>query len=204
MRMFERFTDQGRHVVVVAQEEARTLNHHYIGTEHLLLALIREDTGTAAAVLRSLGITEAGARGQVEESVGRGRHNPPRGHIPITPAAKRTLELSVCEAVALGHASIGTEHILLSLLRHGDGEGTTPASQVLQALGADPDSVRQRVVGLVSGRQSLPSGSARYACAYRHARLYRQARPAGCAASSGSARSSASAAADSTASPEAS
>jgi len=146
MRMFERFTDQGRHVVVLAQEEARTLNHRYIGTEHILLALIREDTGTAAMVLRSLGIAEDAARRQVEESVGRGQHGPPRGHIPITPPAKRTLELSVCEAVALGDASIGTEHILLSLIRQGEGEGTTPATQVLHALGVDPNSVRQQVV----------------------------------------------------------
>jgi ATP-dependent Clp protease ATP-binding subunit ClpC len=150
--MFERFTDQARHVVALAQEEARMLDHNYIGTEHMLLALIREDTGTAAMALRSLGIAEDTARRQVEESIGRGQHGTPRGHIPITPPAKGALELSMREAIALGSSSIGTEHILLSLIRQGEGEGegTNPATRVLKGLGVDPNRVRQQVVVLVS------------------------------------------------------
>jgi ATP-dependent Clp protease ATP-binding subunit ClpC len=149
LSMFERFTDRARRVVVLAQEEARTLHHDYIGTEHILLALIREGDGVAAQALESLGITEEAARQQVEEIIGRGQQDPPRGHIPFTPRAKKTLQLSMREAIALGHAYIGTEHILLGLIRLGEG----PATQVLNGLGVDPNRVRQQVIQLVSARR---------------------------------------------------
>jgi ATP-dependent Clp protease ATP-binding subunit ClpC len=151
--MFERFTDQARRIVVLAQEEARMLSHDYIGTEHILLALIREGTGIAARALGSLGITEETARHQVEEIIARGRKDPPRGHIPFTPRAKKTLELSLREAIALGSTSIGTEHILLGLIRQGDGKTKDPAIQVLDTLGLDPNTLRQQVVRLVSARR---------------------------------------------------
>jgi ATP-dependent Clp protease ATP-binding subunit ClpC len=147
--MFERFTDRARHVVVLAQEEARMLNHNYIGTEHILLALIRESGGVAAQALESLGITEEAARQQVEQIIGRAQQDTPRGHIPFTPPAKKTLQLSMREAIALGHAHIGTEHILLGLVRLGEG----PAMQVLNGLDVDPNRVRQQVIQLVSARR---------------------------------------------------
>jgi hypothetical protein len=150
LRMLERFTDQARHVVALAQEEARMLNHDYIGTEHILLALIHEGRGTAAQALESLGVTEEAACRQVEQIIGRGQQDPPRGHIPFTPRAKKTLELSLREAIALGNTSIGTEHILLGLIREGEGKGKSPAAQVLNGLGVDPNRVRQQVIALVS------------------------------------------------------
>ena len=119
--MFERFTDRARRVVVLAQEEARMLSHNYVGTEHILLALIREGGGVAAQALESLGITEETARQQVEEIVGPGQPGPQRGHLPFTPRAKKVLQLSLREAIALGHGYIGTEHILLGLVREGRG-----------------------------------------------------------------------------------
>src|ERR1035438_636575 len=118
--MFERFTDRARRVVVLAQEEARMLNHNYIGTEHLLLGLIHEGEGVAAKVLESMGISLEAVRQQVEEIVGRGK-DAPSGHIPFTPRAKKVLELSLREAQILGHNYIGTEHILLGLIREGEG-----------------------------------------------------------------------------------
>ncbi len=148
--MFERFTDQARHVVVLAQEEARMLDHNYIGTEHILLALIHEGRGMAVRALESLGITEEATRQQVEQVVGRGQQPPQRGHIPFTPRAKKTLELSLREAIALGNTSIGTEHILLGLIREGEGKSNSPATQVLNGLGVDPDRVRQQVIALVA------------------------------------------------------
>jgi ATP-dependent Clp protease ATP-binding subunit ClpC len=149
LSMFERFTDRARRVVVLAQDEARMLHHDYIGTEHILLALTREDDGVAAQALESLGITEEAARQQVEEIIGRGQQDPPRGHLPFTPRAKKTLQLSMREAIALGHAYIGTEHILLGLVRLGEG----PATQVLNGLGVDPNRVHQQVIQLVSARR---------------------------------------------------
>jgi len=149
LSMFERFTDRARRVVVLAQEEARMLNHNYVGTEHILLALIREGGGVAAKALESLGITEEAARQQVEEVVGPGQTGPQRGHLPFTPRAKKTLQLSLREAIALGHAHIGTEHILLGLVRADDGV----AIQVLNSLGVDPNRVRQQVIQLVSARR---------------------------------------------------
>jgi ATP-dependent Clp protease ATP-binding subunit ClpA len=152
--MFERFTDQARQVVTLAQEEARLLNHNYIGTEHILLALIHEGRGTAAQALESLGVFEEAARQQVEQIIGRGQQDPPRGHIPFTPRAKKTLELALREALQLGHNYIGTEHILLGLIREGEGKGKSPATQVLNGLGVDPNRVRQQVIQLLSASRA--------------------------------------------------
>ena len=148
--MFERFTDRARRVVVLAQEEARMLNHNYIGTEHLLLGLIHEGEGVAARALESLGISLEAVRQQVEEIIGQGE-DPPQGHIPFTPRAKTVLELSLREAQQLGHNYIGTEHILLGLIREGKGV----AAQVLVKLGADLNRVRQQVTQLVHGHQAM-------------------------------------------------
>src|SRR5215208_3704412 len=144
--MFERFTDRARRVVVLAQEEARLLNHNYLGTEHLLLGLIHEGEGVAAMALESLGISPEAVRAQVEEIIGQGQRVP-TGHIPFTPQAKKVFELSLREALQLGHNYIGTEHILLGLIREGEGV----AAQVLQKLGADLNRVRQTVIQLLSG-----------------------------------------------------
>ena len=151
--MFERFTDRARRVVVLAQEEARMLNHSYIGTEHILLGLIHEGEGVAAKALESMDISLAAVREKVQEDIGQGQQNPP-GHIPFTPRAKKVLELSLREALQLGHNYIGTEHILLGLIR--DGEGV--AAQVLVKLGADLNRVRQTVIQLLSGYQGSGSG----------------------------------------------
>jgi len=153
--MFERFTDRARRVVVLAQEEARMLNHNYIGTEHILLGLIHEGEGVAAKALESLGISLEGVREQVEEIIGQGQ-TAPAGHIPFTPRAKKVLELSLREALQLGHNYIGTEHILLGLIREGEGV----AAQVLQKLGADLNKVRQQVIQLLSGYAGGESGGA--------------------------------------------
>ena len=150
--MFERFTDRARRVVVLAQEEARLLNHSYIGTEHILLGLIHEGEGVAAKALESLSISLEAVRNQVEEIIGQGGSSP-SGHIPFTPRAKKVLELSLREALQLGHNYIGTEHILLGLIREGEGV----AAQVLVKLGADLSRVRQQVIQLLSGYQG-PSG----------------------------------------------
>ncbi len=144
--MFERFTDRARRVVVLAQEEARMLNHNYIGTEHILLGLIHEGEGVAAKSLESMSISLEAVRDQVTEIIGRGQ-TAPAGHIPFTPRAKKVLELSLREALQLGHNYIGTEHILLGLIREGEGV----AAQVLQKLGADLSRVRQQVIQLLSG-----------------------------------------------------
>ncbi|GAA2242693.1 ATP-dependent Clp protease ATP-binding subunit [Rarobacter faecitabidus] len=164
--MFERFTDRARRVVVLAQEEARMLNHNYIGTEHILLGLIHEGEGVAAKALESLGISLDAVRSQVTDIIGEGQQAP-SGHIPFTPRAKKVLELSLREALQLGHNYIGTEHILLGLIREGEGV----AAQVLTKLGADLSTVRQQVIQLLSGYQGkepaasgpaegTPSGSA--------------------------------------------
>jgi ATP-dependent Clp protease ATP-binding subunit ClpC len=142
--MFERFTDKARRVVVLAQEEARMLDHNYIGTEHLLLGLIPEGEGVAAQALTTMGIGLDAVREQVEQIIGRGKGRP-AGHIPFTPRAKKVLELALREALQLGHNYIGTEHILLGLLREGEGV----AAQVLQKLGADLNRARQVVMGLL-------------------------------------------------------
>jgi ATP-dependent Clp protease ATP-binding subunit ClpC len=146
--MFERFTDRARRVVVLAQDEARRLDHNYIGTEHILLGLVQEGEGVAAKALEALGIGLAAVRQQVEEIVGRGKEAP-GGHIPFTPRAKKVLELSLREALQLGHDYIGTEHILLGLIREGEGV----AARVLANLGADLNLVRQQVVQLLHSHQ---------------------------------------------------
>ena len=146
--MFEKFTDKARRVVVLAQEEAKLLNHNYIGTEHILLGLIHEGEGVAAKALESLGIDLTAVREQVQEIIGQGQQAP-SGHIPFTPRAKKVLELSLREALQLGHSYIGTEHLLLGLIREGEGV----AAQVLTKLGADTNKVRQQVIQLLSGFQ---------------------------------------------------
>ena len=144
--MFERFTDRARRVVVLAQEEARMLNHNYIGTEHLLLGLVHEGEGIAARALESLGITLNSVREQVQDIIGPGA-NAPSGHIPFTPRAKKVLELSMREAIQLNHGYIGTEHILLGMVRANEGV----ANQVLAKLGVEPAAARQAVMDLISG-----------------------------------------------------
>ena len=159
--MLERFTDQARRVIVLAQEEARMLNHDRIGTEHLLLGLIHEDQGVPTEALESLGISLEAVRRQVEEITGRGR-GAPSGHIPFMTPTKAVLERSLREALQLGHDYIGTEHILLALTREDDGT----AAQVLTRLGADLDRVRQQVIRLVrsagpeQARPGTPPGRA--------------------------------------------
>ncbi|WP_084039148.1 ATP-dependent Clp protease ATP-binding subunit [Demequina sp. NBRC 110053] len=153
--MFERFTDRARRVVVLAQEEARMLNHNYIGTEHILLGLVREGEGVAAKALEAMDISLNGVREQVQEIIGEGSHAP-SGHIPFTPRAKKVLELSLREALQLGHNYIGTEHILLGLIREGEGV----AAQVLGKLGADLGGVRQQVIQLLSGYEGKEPATA--------------------------------------------
>jgi ATP-dependent Clp protease ATP-binding subunit ClpC len=153
--VFERFTDRARRVIVLAQEEARLLNHNYIGTEHLLLGLIAEGEGVAATALERMGVDLGTVRRQVEEIIGHGE-KAQSGHIPFTPRAKKVLELSLREALQLGHNYIGTEHILLGLVREGEGV----AAQVLQKLGLQLQRTRDEVLALLSGstgaRQVLP------------------------------------------------
>src|SRR5258708_2713643 len=153
--MFERFTDRARRVVVLAQEEARMINHNYVGTEHILLGLIHEGEGIAARSLASLGISLENVRSQVEQIIGQGQQAP-SGHIPFTPRAQKVLELSLREALQLGHNYIGTEHILLGLIREGEGVG----AQVLVALGAELTRVRVQVIQLLSGYQGKETAEA--------------------------------------------
>jgi ATP-dependent Clp protease ATP-binding subunit ClpC len=146
--MFERFTDRARRVMDLAQEEARMFSHNYIGTEHLLLGLIHEGEGVAAQALESLGISLEAVRQRVEEIIGLGQQAP-SGRIPFTPRAKKVLELARREAFQLGHRYIGTEHLLLGMIREGEGV----AAQVLAGLGADLNGVRQQVIRLLHGSQ---------------------------------------------------
>ncbi len=150
--MFERFTDRARRVLVLAQEEARLLNHSFIGTEHILLGLIHEGEGVAAKALESLGVSLEAVREKVEETIGLAG-TAPTGSPPFTPRAKKVLELSLREALQLGHSYIGTEHMLLGLVREGEGV----AAQVLVSLGADLPRVRQQVIQLLSGYQGKES-----------------------------------------------
>jgi len=154
--VFERFTDRARRVVVLAQQEARNLDHNSIGTEHLLLGLVSEGEGVAALALGQLGISLERIRGDVEAIVGRGS-KPQSGHIPFTPRAKKVLELSLREALQLGHSYIGTEHILLGLVREGEGV----AAQVLVRLGADLDRDRETVTELLPGSSERAGRSPR-------------------------------------------
>ena len=151
--MFERFTDQSRRAVVLAQEEARHLNHNYIGTEHLLAGLRRENRGAAARALESAGITMDAVRAEIEKLIGRGQQAP-SGHIPFTPRAKKCLELSLREALNLGHHHIGTGHLLLALISQDD----CVAVQVLGALGADLGQLRARVTRGDRGRTRTDGG----------------------------------------------
>ena len=156
--MFERFTDPARRVVVLAQEQARLLDHNYIGTEHILLGLIEEGEGIAAQALQGLGVRLDSVRSEVVETLGRS-HRSPSGHIPFTPRAKKVLELSLREALQLGHNYIGTEHLLLGLIREGGGV----AAQVLEKLGADVPKVRHTVIQSIAGvtrSEPLASGPA--------------------------------------------
>jgi len=158
--LFERFTDRARRVLVLAQEEARLLNHNFIGTEHILLGLIHEGEGTAAKALESLGITLEAVREKVEETIGPAGAST-TGSPPFTPRAKKVLELSLREALQLGHNYIGTEHMLLGVVREGEGVAAT----VLQSLGADLSRVRQQVIQLLSsgglgGKEAAASGQA--------------------------------------------
>jgi ATP-dependent Clp protease ATP-binding subunit ClpC len=162
--MFERFTDRARRVVVLAQQEARDLDHNYIGTEHILLALIDEGEGVAAKALTAMGISQDTARQRIEELIGRGQ-GASAGHIPFTPRAKKVLELSLREALQLGHHYIGTEHILLGVIREGDGVG----ARVLVDLGANLDRTRQQVIQILTGR--MPEEGAPAAAAKLRERL---------------------------------
>ena len=166
--MFERFTDRARRVLVLAQEEARLLNHNFIGTEHILLGLVHEGEGVAAKALESLGISLEAVREKVEETTGPAG-SPTTGSPPFTPRAKKVLELSLREALGLGHNYIGTEHMLLGLLREGEGV----AAQVLVSLGADLSRVRQQVIQLSGppARTSQPRGPPRAAKKCRRAAL---------------------------------
>jgi len=159
--MFERFTERARRVVVSAQEEARDLNHSYIGTEHLLLGLMRDADSVGARALQELEIRQDAVRERVIEIIGRGK-GAPSGHIPFTPRAKKVLELSLREALELKHAYIGTEHILLGLVREGEGV----AAQVLDKLGGSLSRVRDKVIELApagTGEGAEPSSPLRRA-----------------------------------------
>ena len=159
--MFERFTERAREVVVLAQDEARALKHNYIGTEHLLLGLLREEEGLAARVLESLDITIEEVRAQVERLVGRG-DEVTSGQIPFTPRAKKVLELSLREAMSLGHNYIGTEHILLGVVRENQGV----AARILLEFDVDAEMVRNALLRMLSGPSRpvpgppIPSGEA--------------------------------------------
>lgn len=144
--MFERFTDRARRVIVLAQVEARTLNHHYIGTEHLLLGLLAEGEGVASRALSSLGLSFEETRNEVQSIIGKGS-SPPTGHLPFTPRAKKVLELSLREALQLQHNYIGTEHILLGLIREGEGV----AAQVLLKKGIDLGRAQAKVIEMLKG-----------------------------------------------------
>jgi ATP-dependent Clp protease ATP-binding subunit ClpC len=145
--MFERFTERARQVVVLAQNEARALRHNYIGTEHLLLGLLREEEGIAARVLGELAVTVDEVRAQVGRIVGQGDEEVDTGQIPFTPRAKKVLELALREAQALGHQYIGTEHLLLGLVRENSGV----AARILLDFGADAETIRSEIIGLLSG-----------------------------------------------------
>ena len=153
--MFQRFTDRARRVVVLAQDEARSLDHDWIGTEHLLLGLIDEGQGVAAKALEAMGVSTDAVRPQIEEITGRGQAPPRDEHIPFTPRAKKVLELSLRESLDLGHTYIGTEHILLALIAEGDGV----AAQVLARSGVDIDRARRQVIQILAGRRDVPTGT---------------------------------------------
>jgi len=148
-QMFERFTDRARRVIVLAQEEARQLNHNYVGTEHILLGLIREGDGVAAKALAAMRISQDEARREVEAIIGRGTEQP-SGHIPFTPRTQKVLQFSSREAERLGHSYVGTEHILLGLIR--EGHGVAVQVLVRRGIDIDLDRVRQQVIQMLHGR----------------------------------------------------
>jgi ATP-dependent Clp protease ATP-binding subunit ClpC len=164
--MFERFTDRARRVVVLAQEEARMLNHHYIGTEHIVLGLLHEGEGVACLALESLGISLDDVRQRVTEIIGHGQM-PAGGHIPFTARAKKILEFAHREALQLGHDYISTEHVLLGIIREGEGVG----AQVLVQLGADLSTVRKQVIQLLSGYADGKSPESKTVTGGTHAEL---------------------------------
>ena len=182
--MFERFTERARQVVVLAQEEARTLKHNYIGTEHILLGLLREEEGLAARVLESLDITVERVRAQVVRIVGSGEEVT-SGQIPFTPRAKKVLELALREALSLGHNYIGTEHILLGLVRENEGV----AARILLDFDADSEKIRNEVIRMLTGpggrRQGSGSGSGRLPAPVRRGQPARARSPPSCSTSSG-------------------
>jgi ATP-dependent Clp protease ATP-binding subunit ClpC len=149
--VFERFTERAREVVVLAQDEARGLKHNYIGTEHLLLGLLREEEGLAARVLESMGVTLEGVRNQVRRIVGDG-DEVTTGQIPFTPRAKKVLELALREAMSLGHNYIGTEHVLLGIVRENEGV----AARILIDFDADADKIRNGVIAALGGEGAHP------------------------------------------------
>ena len=156
--MFERFTDRSRRVVVLASEEARLLDHNYIGTEHLLLALARIGEGIAADVLVGLGVSVDRVRASVQERIGRGS-SAPVGHIPFTPRAKKVLELSLREALQLGHNYIGTEHLLLGLVSEGEGVAALTLTGLGIELSAVRDAVLERLGDISPGAEEVPRGT---------------------------------------------
>lgn len=153
--MFERFTDRARRVVVLAQEEARNLNHNYIGTEHMLLGLLYEGEGVAAQALKAFNVDVEDARKRVEGIIGQGQQAP-SGHIPFTPRGKKVMELGLREALQLGHNYIGTEHLLLALIREGEGVG----AQVLTQLGADLNRTRKKVLDIIGEGYAVQAAAA--------------------------------------------
>jgi ATP-dependent Clp protease ATP-binding subunit ClpC len=148
--MFERFTERAREVIVLAQDEARRLSHNYIGTEHLLLGLLREEEGLAARALESLGVTLEEVRAQVARIIGQG-DEVTTGQIPFTPRAKKVLELALREALSLGHNYVGSEHILLGLVRENQGV----AARVLLGLDADAEKIRNEIIRMLSGHEAV-------------------------------------------------
>jgi ATP-dependent Clp protease ATP-binding subunit ClpA len=147
--VFERFTERARQVVVLAQDEARLLKHNYLGTEHLLLGLLREEEGLAARVLESFDVTLEEVRAQVRRIIGEGDEPLVSGQIPFTPRAKKALELALRESQSLGHNYIGTEHILLGLVREGEGV----AARILVDFDADAELIRNEIIGVLSGSE---------------------------------------------------
>jgi ATP-dependent Clp protease ATP-binding subunit ClpC len=164
--VFERFTERARQVVVLAQDEARALKHNYIGTEHILLGLLREEEGLAAPVLESLGVTVEEVRAQVARLVGQGEEVT-TGQIPFTPRAKKVLELGLREALSLGHNYIGTEHLLLALIRENEGV----AARILLDFDADAEKTRNEIIRL-GGLTVQPAGPLRHMPAFHHARRW--------------------------------
>ena len=155
--MFERYTEKARQVVVLGQDEARSFKHNHFGTEHLLLGLLRVDDGLASRSLTSLGLTADGVREQISRIVGSGDEEVRTGQIPFTPRSKKVLEMSLREALSLGHNYIGTEHILLGLVRENEGA----AARILSVLGVTPEQIRDAVLASLRGTRIIPTPTTR-------------------------------------------